>query len=124
VIPVPVPVAIAIAVAVAVRMAVRRRKLHWRPGLDVLGGGVQSGQPQADFSGSTRLPGVAAAKDDVLHLVAAQALGALLTEHPGNGIRHIALAAPVRTHDRGDSLVECELRTIGKGLETVNLETF
>ena len=78
----------------------------------------------SDFSGRARLPGIAAVEDDVFHLVAAQALGALLAEHPGDGVGHVALAAAVGPDDGGDALVEGQLRPIGERLETGDFETF
>ena len=56
--------------------------------------------------------------------LATQALGALLAHHPGDGVGDVALAAAVRTDDRGHALVEGELRSIGERLEAVDLQTF
>ena len=80
-------------------------------------------QPQADFRGAGRLARIAAAENDVLHAIAAQALGALLAEHPGDRIDDVALAAAVRPDDGGDAGVEGELGPIRKALEAGNLET-
>ena len=44
-----------------------------------------------------------AGEDDVLHLAAAQALGALLAEHPGDGVDDVGLARPVGADDGGDA---------------------
>src|SRR5207248_3070024 len=71
-----------------------------------------------------RLARVAAVEDHVFHLVAAQALGALLAHHPRDRIGHVALAAPVRADNRRDAFVEGELGPIGKRFEAVDLETF
>jgi hypothetical protein len=120
---IPVAVPVAIPVAVAATLAVRRTELDER-GLVVLRRGVQPGQPQADFSGRARLARVAAAEDDVLHLVAAQALGALLAEHPGDGVRHVALATAVRADDGRDAMVESQLCPVGKRLESVDVKAF
>jgi hypothetical protein len=57
------------------------------------------GQAQADFGHAQRLVGVGAVEDHVLHLGPAQRLGALLAQHPAQGIRHVALAAAVGPHD-------------------------
>src|SRR6185369_16289924 len=97
VVPVGMPVRIAVPVAVAVAVPVGggpavlvtrdrlgrveperlgcrgvSRRLRHR-----LGRHRQPAQPKPDLRGAARLPGVAAVEDDVLHLVAAQALGAL-----------------------------------------------
>src|SRR5207244_5791461 len=66
----------------------------------------------------------AAAEDHILHLVAAQALGALLAHHPGDGVGHVALAAAVRSDNRGDASVEGELRAVRKRFEAVDFQTF
>src|SRR5690606_10626338 len=84
----------------------------------------EAGQPETNFGGRARLAGVAPAEDDVLHLFAAEALGALFAEHPGDGISHIALAAAVGADDGGHPLVEGKLRTVREGLEAGNFETF
>jgi hypothetical protein len=55
------------------------------------------------------------------HLVAAQALGALLAHHPRDRVGDVALAAPVGPDDRRDALVERELGPIGKRFEAVDL---
>jgi hypothetical protein len=85
---------------------------------------VQAGQAQPHLGGCAGLARIAAAEDDVLHPVATQALRALLTEHPGDGVRHVALAAPVGADDGGDAMVEGQLRAVGERLEAVDLETF
>src|SRR5262249_57218977 len=97
------------AVAIGCGLAEARR--DWRLGLrlcrphHVLDDAAQS---QPDLGGGRRLARVAAAEDHILHLVAAQALGALLAHHPGDGVGHVALAAAVRPDDRGHPFVEGE----------------
>jgi len=82
----------------------------------------KAAEPQPHFGGGRRLPRVAAAEDHVFHLVAAQALRALLAHHPRDGIGDIALAAAVRTDDRGHALIEGELGPIGERFEAVDFE--
>ena len=53
-------------------------------------------------------------EDHVLHALAAQALGALLAEHPRDGVDDVALAAAVGADDGGDAGVEGELGAIGE----------
>ena len=79
-------------------------------------------QPERHFRRPGGLAGIAAAEDDVLHLVAAQALGALLAEHPGERVGDIALAAAIRTDDRGHAAVEGQLGAIGERLESRDFE--
>ena len=51
-----------------------------------------------------------AGEDDVLHLAAAQRLGALLAEHPGHRVDDVALARAVRADDAGDAGLEAQRR--------------
>ena len=78
-------------------------------------------ETQPDFGRRRRLPCVAAAEEHVFHPLAAQALGALLTHHPRDGVGDVALAAAVRPDDGGHALVEGQLRAIGKRFEPVDL---
>ena len=80
------------------------------------------GEFQSHLGRGRRLAGLAPAENDVLHPLATQALGALLTEHPRDGIDDVALAAAVRADDGGDALVESEFGALGKALETGNVQ--
>ena len=75
------------------------------------------GETQSDLGRCGRPAAVAAAEDDILHPLAAQAPHALLTQHPRDGIYEVALAASIRTDDGGHPGVECDLRLFGKALE-------
>jgi hypothetical protein len=117
---VPVAVSVTVTVSVGVRMAVsveaglgRKRRAADRL--------QEAAESQPHFGGGRRLACVAAAEDDVLHLVAAQALGALLAHHPRDRVGDVALAAPVGPDDRRDALVERELGPIRKRFEAVDL---
>ena len=68
--------------------------------------GVVDGE--GDLGAAERRPGGGTGEDDVVHLAAAQALGALLTHHPGEGVHDVRLARPVRAHDAGDTGLEPE----------------
>ncbi len=105
--------------AVGGRLAVEARQ---RRGL--LGPGDHAAQVEPDLGRRGRLAGVAAAEDHVLHPVAAQALGTLLAEHPGDGVDDVALAAAVRADDGRHSRVEPHVGAIGKALETREFEAF
>jgi len=63
------------------------------------------------------LAGLTAAEDHVLHLIAAEVLGALLTQHPAYGIGDVALAAAVGAHDGGDAGLEVERGLLEEGLK-------
>jgi hypothetical protein len=125
---VAIAIPIAVAVTVSVRMAVaavgRRRMELFEPRARILRRRVKPRQPQAHFGGRARLTGIAAAEDDVLHPIAAEALCALLAEHPGDGVGHVAFAASVRPDDGRDAMVEGELRPVGERFKTVDFETF
>src|SRR5262245_31934128 len=117
-------------VAVAVCVAIRgfpRMELGKRLGqgdLNGFGRKRESRQAEAYFRRRTRLARVATAENDVLHFVAAQALGALFAKHPRDGVGHVALAASVGTDNRGDALVKGELRPIGKRLKSGYFKAF
>jgi hypothetical protein len=60
-----------------------------------------------------------AGEDDVLHLAAAQALGALLAEDPRDRVDDVGLARAVRADDGGDPGLEPERRGGREGLEAL-----
>src|SRR5262249_12412796 len=62
---------------------------------------VQARDLEVHLGHLQRLAARAAVEDDVLHRRAAQALHALLAEHPVDRVRNVALAAAVRAHDAG-----------------------
>ena len=63
-----------------------------------------------------RAPG-GAGEDDVLHLAAAQRLGALLAHDPGERVDDVGLAGAVGADDAGDARLEAQRRGRGEGLE-------
>ncbi len=63
-----------------------------------------------------------AGEDDVLHLAAAQALGALLAHHPGQGVHDVGLARAVRADDAGDAGLEPQGGGRREGLEALQRE--
>src|SRR5687767_107263 len=122
---VPVPVAVPIQMAVPVSVGlgrIGRVELLERDG-DSGRRLCQAAELEPNLGGRPWLTGVAAVEDDVFHLLAAQALGALLPQYPGNGVGYVALAAPVGADNRSDALVEGKLRPFGKRFETGNFET-
>ena len=48
--------------------------------------------------------------------------GALGAEHPGHGVDHVGLAAPVGPHHDGDARLELQHRGVGEGLESLHAE--
>src|SRR5262249_24998818 len=113
----PNAVAVAISIGWTVAVTIRMSVLGFARGVAKSrcgDRGRHAAESQAYFSSRSRLARVAAAEDDVFHLVAAKALRALLTHHPGDGVGDVALAASVRSDDRGHSAIERELRPIRK----------
>ena len=60
-----------------------------------------------------------AGEDDVLHLAAAQRLGALLAHDPGERVDDVRLARAVGADDAGDARFERERRRLREGLEAL-----
>ena len=58
-----------------------------------------------------------AGEDDVFHLPAAERLGALLAEHPGDGVDDVALPGAVRADHTGHAGLELQGRGAREGLE-------
>ncbi|MNI58929.1 hypothetical protein D3C73_1140640 [compost metagenome] len=65
-----------------------------------------------------RFTRIAAGKDYVLHLTAAQGFGALFTQHPADAIGNIALTAAVRPDYSRNSTDKFHFRLIGKRFKT------
>ena len=63
-----------------------------------------------------------AAEDDILHLAAAQGLGALLAHDPEDGIGDVRFARAVGPDDGGDVLFKAQARLVREGLEALNFE--
>src|SRR5262249_13522304 len=58
-----------------------------------------------------------AVENDVGHLAAAEALGALLAEDPADGVHDIGLSRSVGADNGGQAVGEVELRSLGEALE-------
>ena len=69
---------------------------------------------QRNLRKAHRLPCHGTRKDYVLHLVSSEGLGGLLTQYPAHRVADIALAASVRSHDCGKSLVKGKAYLVGK----------
>ena len=77
---------------------------------------------QRDLGHAEGVAELAAREDQVLHLLAAQLLGALLAEHPADGVGDVALPAPVGADDGVDPGAEVHLGPVEEGLESLQLE--
>src|SRR5579884_84652 len=65
-----------------------------------------------------------AIEDDIGHVAATQALGALLAQHPAHRVHYIRLTRPVRAHNSGDASGEVEDSLIGERFEADQLQAF
>ncbi len=81
----------------------------------VVDGQRHLGPPQL---GPRRGPG----EDDVLHLGRAQRARPLGAQHPGHGVDHVGLAAPVGPDDHGDARLELQNGRVREGLEPLHGE--
>ena len=64
------------------------------------------------------------AEDHVLHFAAAQALGALLTHDPADGVGNIGFTGAVGANDGGDILAKVQHRFIRERLKALDLQCF
>ncbi len=89
----------------------------------LIDGGVHEGEGDLGHAGGAAFAG--AREDDVFHLEAAQRLGGLFAEDPGDGVGDVGLAAAVGSDDGGDAVtLERDLRAITEGLEAEDLDLF
>src|SRR6185437_9635267 len=78
-----------------------------------------------DFRHARWLAVAGAGEYHVFHARTAQRLGRLLTQHPGNSVGDIGLAAAVGPDDGGYTVaVEFQFGTVAEGLESQNLQLF
>ncbi len=87
----------------------------------VVGFGVDQGQRHFGHAGGLAV--ARAGEDDVFHAGAAQGLGRLLAQHPGDGVGNIRLAAAVGADDGRHTVpVELEFGAVAERLEPENLK--
>ena len=89
--------------------------------------GIRFGIDQGDgnLGHAERLALAGSGEDDVFHLAAAQALGALLAQNPAHALQDVGLSASIRPHDHGDSLAgQRDFGPITEGLEAQDLDFF
>ena len=79
--------------------------------------GVVDGQ--GHLGAAQRRTAGGAGEDDVLHLAAAQRLGALLAHDPGERVDDVGLAGAVGPDDAGDAGLEAQRGGRGEGLEAL-----
>ena len=76
------------------------------------------GERNRDFGQAERLARIRAVEDDIHQFGTSERRRTLLAENPANRVRHVGLAASVRTDDGNQSGIEREARTICKTLKT------
>ena len=85
--------------------------------------GIDQGERNLGHAGGLAV--ARAGEDDVFHADAAQGLGRLLAQHPGNGVGDIRLAAAVRADDGGDAVaVKLQLGAVAERFESEDLQLF
>lgn len=67
-----------------------------------------------DFCHAHGLPGRGAGEDDILHSLATEHLGRLLSQNPQDRVGDIRLAAAIRSHHDIQAWVECHAGLVGK----------
>jgi hypothetical protein len=90
-----------------------------------IGSGVNFGinESQRHFRHPGRIAVAGAGEDYVFHARAAQRLGRLLAEHPGDRVGNVRFTASVRADDGGNAFaVEFQLRAITERLESQNVQ--
>jgi hypothetical protein len=80
------------------------------------------GEVEGDLAELGGFAGVGALEDDVLHLAAAEGLGALLTEDPADGVGDVGFAAAVGADDGRDTGLELEGGVVRETFEPVKRE--
>src|SRR5207245_2066409 len=95
---------------------------HHALGVAVGAVAVEAGDLEVHLGHGQRLARLAAGEDHVFHRRAAQALHALLPEHPRDRVRDVALAAAVGTDDARDAPLERDLLPVAEGLEADDLD--
>ena len=78
---------------------------------------VVSGEGQGHLGQAEGLALAVPCEDQVVHPVAAQELGALLSQRPADRVGHVTLAAAVRPDDDGHAGLEREFNLVREGLE-------
>ena len=81
-------------------------------------------QHQRHLGEAHLIPLLRAAEDDVLHLRAPEALGALLAHDPADGVGNIGFSRAVRAHNGGDILPEVQDGFVREGFKALNFQRF
>ena len=79
---------------------------------------------QRDLRKAKGISLLGAAEDHILHLRAAQRLGALLAHDPEDGVGDVRFAGAVRTDDGRNVLFKCQPGLVRKGLKTLDFQCF
>lgn len=71
-----------------------------------------------------RLSRLGSGENNILHISAAELLGALFAEHPAHRIANIALSTAVRPYNAGNTVVELQNGFVGKRLKSLHFNGF
>ena len=94
----------------------------WTSGVSTASRCLELSKRQRDFGGVRGPAAARAVEDHVGHLAAAEALDALLAQHPLDGVDDVRLARAVRPHHDRDARRKLEPGPVGKALETDEFE--
>ena len=71
-----------------------------------------------------RLSRLGSGENNILHISAAELLGALFAEHPAHRIANIALSTAVRPYNASNTVVELQNGFVGKRLKSLHFNGF
>jgi hypothetical protein len=77
-----------------------------------------SREGEGDLGQANGLPPGVSGEDEIIHPIATQEFGALLSQRPADGVGNVALAAAVRADDGGDARLKGEFNLVREGFET------
>src|SRR5579884_1884554 len=77
-----------------------------------------------DFGDAQAAPRCRAIENHIRHFAAAQALGALLAQHPTHAVYDVAFAAAIGADDTCDARCKVERRFVGERFESYQFQTF
>ena len=71
-----------------------------------------------------RLPVLRTGEDHILHAPSTELFDSLLAENPSYSVRHITLAASIRSHNTGNAIVKIKFYLVCKGFKSLHFNVF